>query len=162
MSVNKAILVGHVGQDPEVRYLEGGTCVANFSLATSETYKNKNGEKITNTEWHKIVVYRRLAEVVEKWVKKGSHLYIEGKIKTRTYDDKDGNKRYITEIYAENLQMLGKSSSGSDDKFKQQAEAAGITSQEKAERVQGEPSDPGDELTNPEEEDDLPFDVAPE
>lgn len=110
MSVNKVILVGNVGKDPEVRYLESNTAVCNFSLATSETYKNKAGEKVTTTEWHNIVMWRGLAEIAEKFVKKGTQLYIEGKIRTRSYDDKDGNKRYITEILADNMQMIGKRS----------------------------------------------------
>ena len=110
MSINKVILVGNVGKDPEIRYLDSGVAVANFPFATSETYKNKQGEKVTNTEWHNIVMWRGLAEVVEKYVNKGSQLYIEGKIRTRTYDDRDGNKRYITEIIGDNMQMLGRKS----------------------------------------------------
>jgi single-strand DNA-binding protein len=108
MSVNKVILVGHVGSDPEVRYLESNTPVCNIRLATSEVYKNKNGERVTNTEWHTVVLWRGLAEVAEKYVKKGTQLYIEGKIRTRSWDDKDGNKRYTTEIVADVLQLLGK------------------------------------------------------
>lgn len=108
MSVNKVILVGNVGKDPEVRYLEGGTAVCKFPLATSEVYKNKNGERITNTEWHNIVLWRGLAEIAEKYVKKGSQLFIEGRIRTRSYTDKDGNTRYITEITGDSMQMLGK------------------------------------------------------
>jgi single-strand DNA-binding protein len=113
MSVNKVILVGNVGKDPEIRHLDSGVAVANFSLATSETYIAKNGEKITTTEWHNIVLWRGLAEVAEKYVTKGRQLYIEGRIRTRNYDDKDGNKRYITEIYGDTMQMLG---SKNDDK----------------------------------------------
>lgn len=107
MSVNKVILVGHVGKDPEIRHLDSGVAVANFSLATSESYVAKNGDKVTTTEWHNIVLWRGLAEVAEKYVTKGKQLYIEGRIRTRTYDDKDGNKRYITEIYGDVMQMLG-------------------------------------------------------
>ena len=114
MSVNKVILVGFVGNDPEVRYLDSGTPVANFRLATSENYTNRSGEKVSQTEWHNIVVWRGLAEVVEKYVKKGSQLYIEGRIRTRAWDDRDGNKRYTTEIVADNLQMLGKRGETSD------------------------------------------------
>src|SRR5262245_1736424 len=95
--VNKVILVGNVGKDPEVRYLENGVAQARFSLATSESYKNKNGERVEQTEWHNIVLWRGLAEVAEKYVRKGKMLYIEGKIKTRSYGD-DNNKKYITEI----------------------------------------------------------------
>jgi single-strand DNA-binding protein len=107
MGINKVILVGNVGKDPEVRHLDNGVAVASFPLATSETYKNKENQKVTNTEWHNIVIWRGLADVVEKYVKKGSSLYIEGKIRTRSWDDKDGNKRYTTEIVADNMQMLG-------------------------------------------------------
>jgi single-strand DNA-binding protein len=123
MSVNKVILVGNVGKDPEVRYLEKGVAVAKFPLATSETYKGKDGEKVTATEWHNVVLWRGLAETVEKYVKKGSQLYIEGKIRTRSYDDKDGNKRYVTEIVADLMQMLGKrSDSPGDDRTDRSAD----------------------------------------
>ncbi|MFC2129045.1 single-stranded DNA-binding protein [Bacteroidota bacterium] len=110
MSVNKVILIGNVGKDPEVRHLENGGPVARFSLATSETFTNKNGEKVTTTEWHNVVFWRRLAEVVEKYVTKGSKLYVEGKITHRTWDDKEGNKRYTTEIVGNTMQMLDKKS----------------------------------------------------
>ena len=107
MAINKVILVGNVGKDPEVRHLDTGVAVANFPLATSETYTAKNGEKVTTTEWHNIVLWRGLAEVAEEYVTKGRQLYIEGRIRTRSNDDKDGNKRYITEIYGDVMQMLG-------------------------------------------------------
>jgi single-strand DNA-binding protein len=105
--VNKVILVGNVGKDPEVRYLENGVAVAQFTLATSEVYKDKSGNRATRTEWHNIVAWRNLAEIVEKYVKKGNPLYIEGKITSRSYDAKDGSKRYVTEIVANELKMLG-------------------------------------------------------
>jgi len=105
--INKVILLGNVGKDPEVKYFDNESSVANFSLATSETYTNKNGEKVTNTEWHNIQAWRGLAKVVEKYVKKGDLIYIEGRIKTRSYDDKDGNKKYVTEILADEMKMLG-------------------------------------------------------
>ena len=104
--VNKAILIGKVGNDPEVKHFENNS-VVNFSLATSENYKDKNGEKQTKTEWHKIVIWGKLVEVVEKYVDKGSRLYLEGKITTRSWDDKDGNKRFTTEIVCNNMTMLG-------------------------------------------------------
>ena len=115
MSVNKVILVGNVGKDPEVRHLEGGTTVARFPLATNETYTDKSGKKVTQTEWHNIVLWRNLAEIAEKYVKSGQQLYIEGKLKTTSYDDKDGNKRYTTNIVAETFRFLG-SKAKSDDK----------------------------------------------
>ncbi|MDP4185195.1 MAG: single-stranded DNA-binding protein [Bacteroidota bacterium] len=113
MSVNKVILVGNVGKDPEVRHLDSNVAVANFSLATSETYTAKNGERVTTTEWHNIVAWRGLADLAEKYVRKGRQLYIEGRIRTRSYDDKDGNKRYVTEIYADNMMFLGRKEDGS-------------------------------------------------
>ncbi|RLD37928.1 MAG: single-stranded DNA-binding protein [Bacteroidetes bacterium] len=105
--INKVILVGNLGKDPEVRTLENGAKVANFTLATSETYKNKEGQRVTTTEWHNIVLWRGLADIAERFLRKGNQVYIEGKIKSRTWDDKDGNKRYITEILGDNLTMLG-------------------------------------------------------
>ena len=108
--VNKVILIGNLGKDPEVKYLDSGVAVANFSLATTESYKNKEGERVNQTEWHNIVLWRGLAEVAEKWLKKGSSVYIEGKIKTRKWEDKDGNTRYNTEILADNMTMLGSKS----------------------------------------------------
>lgn len=107
--INKVILLGNLGKDPEVRYLEGGTAVANFSIATSESYKDKTtGEKKTVTEWHNVVLWRGLAEIAEKYLKKGNQVYIEGKLRTRKWQDKDGNNRYTTEIVGDNMQMLGK------------------------------------------------------
>jgi single-strand DNA-binding protein len=105
--VNKVILVGNLGKDPEVRYLDNGVAVANFSLATTENYKNKEGERVSQTEWHNIVLWRGLAEVAEKWLKKGSSVYVEGKIRTRKWEDKEGNTRYSTEILGDNMTMLG-------------------------------------------------------
>jgi len=105
--VNKVILIGNLGKDPEVRYLDNGVAVANFSLATTENYKNKEGERVSQTEWHNIVLWRGLAEVAEKWLKKGSSVYVEGKIRTRKWEDKDGNTRYSTEILGDNMTMLG-------------------------------------------------------
>ena len=111
--VNKAILVGNLGRDPEVRHLDNGRAVTNFSIATSETYKNRNGEKVTNTEWHNIVLWTPLAEIAEKYLKKGNQVYIEGKITTRSYDDKDGIKRYVTEVVGREMTLLGSASGGS-------------------------------------------------
>lgn len=105
--VNKVILVGRLGKDPEVRHLESGTVMAKFPLATTENYKDRNGEKVEQTEWHNIVVWRGLAEVAERFLRKGSQVYIEGRIRTRSWEDEDGNKKYMTEINADNFQMLG-------------------------------------------------------
>jgi single-strand DNA-binding protein len=110
MSVNKVILVGNVGQDPEVRYLDNNVPVCTLRMATSDVYKNKSGERVTTTEWHNVVLWRGLAEVAEKYVHKGSQIYIEGKLRTRSWDDKDKNKKYITEIVADVMQLLGKKS----------------------------------------------------
>jgi single-strand DNA-binding protein len=112
--VNKVILVGNLGKDPEVKYLEGGIAIAKFSLATTETIKDRNGNKQEQTEWHNIVLWRGLAEIAEKYLRKGQTVYLEGKIRSRSYDDKDGNKRYITEIVGENMQMIGRRPEGSE------------------------------------------------
>ncbi len=108
MSINKVILIGNVGKDPEVRYFDNGGSVANFSLATTERgYTAANGTQVPDkTEWHNIVLWRSLAEIAEKYVRKGSKVYIEGKIRTRSYDDASGNKRYITEIWGDSMELL--------------------------------------------------------
>lgn len=142
MSVNKVILVGNVGRDPETRHLDKGVAVSRFSLATTENYTSKTGEKVSNTEWHNIVAWRGLAEVVEKYVKKGTQLYIEGRLRTNSYE-KDGVKHYATEINADTLQLLGKREG--------QAEIPGQTGQTEQLQTVGEP-----DLSQP-EEDDLPF-----
>ena len=116
--VNKVILVGNLGKDPEVRYLDSGVAVANITVATTENYKNKEGERVSQTEWHDVVLWRGLAEVAEKYLKKGSSVYIEGKIRTRKWEDKEGNNRYRTEIMADNMTMLGRkpSAESTDEK----------------------------------------------
>jgi len=104
--VNKVILIGHLGKDPEVRHLEGGSTVANFTLATTETF-TRDGNRIEQTEWHNIVMWRGLAEIAEKYLTKGKQIYVEGKIRTRSWEDKEGNKKYTTEIVADTMTMLG-------------------------------------------------------
>ena len=141
--VNKVILIGNLGKDPEVRYLEGGTAVANFSLATSESYKNKNGEVITSTEWHNVVLWRGLAEISEKYLKKGSKIYVEGKLRTRSWQDQDGNNRYTTVIIGDNMTMLGGRPEGSSE------------TKPSSENTVQKPSD--NFKGSPETEDDLPF-----
>ncbi|PRY07848.1 single-strand binding protein [Pontibacter ummariensis] len=106
-SVNKVILIGNLGKDPEVRHLEGGVAVARFPIATSETFKDKSGQRQERTEWHNVVLWRGLAEVAEKYLRKGQSVYIEGRIRTNNYQDKDGIQRYSTEIVADNMTMLG-------------------------------------------------------
>ncbi len=107
-SVNRAILIGNLGKDPEVKFMPNGDAVCNFSIATSESWKDKNtGEKKEATEWHRVVVFRKLAEICGEYLKKGSSVYIEGKITTRKWQDKDGQDRYTTEIVASEMRMLG-------------------------------------------------------
>lgn len=113
--INKVILVGNVGQDPEVRYtgdVNNGTKVATLRLATTERFRGRDGNPQEHTEWHSVVVWRNQADVVEKYVKKGTQLYIEGHLRTRSWDDQNGNKRYVTEIVADTLQLLGRRSDG--------------------------------------------------
>ena len=113
--INKVILVGNVGQDPEIRYtgdVNNGTKVATLRLATTERYRDRNGNLQEHTEWHSVVVWRNTADVVEKYVKKGTQLYIEGRLRTRSWDDQTGAKRYTTEIVADTLQLLGRKSDG--------------------------------------------------
>jgi single-strand DNA-binding protein len=107
MSVNKVILVGRLGRDPETRYTGGGQAVANFSLATDETYKDKSGERQKRTEWHKIVVWGKQAEIAQQYLKKGSLIFVEGRIQSREWQDKEGQKRTSFEIVANNFRMLG-------------------------------------------------------
>lgn len=116
MSLNKVMLIGNVGKDPEIRYLDGGgqnnpnAKVANFTLATSERYRDRNGNPQERTEWHNIVAWRNSADIAEKYVKKGTQLYIEGRLRTRDWTDQSGNKRYTTEVYVDSMQLLGRKS----------------------------------------------------
>jgi single-strand DNA-binding protein len=114
--INKVILVGHLGKDPEVRQLEGGVSVASFPLATSETF-NKDGKKVEQTEWHNIVLWRSLADVAAKFLQKGKLVYIEGKLRTRSFEDKEGVKKYTTEVVAENFTMLGRKTDFEQEAF---------------------------------------------
>ncbi|MBE9585010.1 single-stranded DNA-binding protein [Mucilaginibacter sp. JRF] len=112
--INKVILIGHLGKDPEIRYLDGGVSVVSFPLATSETF-NKDGKKVEQTEWHNIVMWRSLADVAAKYLQKGKLVYIEGKLRTRSFEDKEGTKKYTTEVVAENFTMLGRKSDFEND-----------------------------------------------
>jgi single-strand DNA-binding protein len=139
--INKVILIGNLGKDPEIQRLESGVKKASFSLATTESYKNKEGQKVDHTEWHNIVLWRGLAEVAESYLKKGNTVYIEGKIRKRDYEDKDGVKRYITDIIADTMTMLGGSRrEGNGEEF----------SSSRPESVEA-----GGDI--PQQEDDLPF-----
>ena len=141
--INKVILVGNLGRDPEIRYFQDGTAVANFTIATSDSWTDKqSGEKKERTEWHRIVAFRRLAEICGEYLSKGRQVYIEGKLQTREWEDKDGNRRFTTEIVAQTMQMLGSRESGGagrqDDYYQPPGGAA--------------PQSDG-----PETEDDIPF-----
>jgi single-strand DNA-binding protein len=105
--INKAILIGNLGRDPEIRYTPSGVAVANFSIATTETWTNKDGGKENRTEWHRIVAFGKLGEICGQYLSKGKQVYIEGRIQTREWEDRDNNKRYTTEIVAQQMQMLG-------------------------------------------------------
>jgi len=113
-SVNKVILVGNVGRDPETRYMPSGDAIVNLSLATTDQWKDKNGEKQERTEWHRIVIFGKTAEIAGQYVRKGSQIYIEGRLQTRKWTDKEGQERYTTEIVADRMQMLGSRGGGGD------------------------------------------------
>ena len=147
MSINKVILVGNVGKDPEVKHLDSSLSVAHFTLATSDNYTNKSGEKVTTTEWHNIVCWRSLASLAENYIRKGSQIYLEGKIRTRSYDGPDGTKKYITEINADTIQLLGKKSDGQSSEVTKTGESAPLS----------EPNTNSGTYGNEEKEDDLPF-----
>ena len=137
-TLNKAQLIGNLGRDPEVRYTPNGTAVCNLSLATTNAWKDKAGERVEETEWHRVVFYDRLAEVVGEYLKKGRSIYVEGRLRTRKWDDKDGVAHYATEIIASDMQMLG---SKPDD----------------AKRVEGKNGDHSQHPMPPASDDDIPF-----
>lgn len=107
-SVNKVILIGNLGKDPEVRHTASGAAVANFSIATNEAWNNKDGQREERTEWHRVVTFGKLADICAQYLKRGKQVYIEGRLQTRSWDDRDGNKRYTTEIVATTMTMLGR------------------------------------------------------
>ncbi len=149
--INKVILVGNLGKDPEVRHLESGAVVANFSIATSEYYTDKSGQRITQTEWHNVVLWRRNAEVAEKYLTKGKQVYIEGKLRTRNWTDRDGVTRYTTEVVGDVLQLLGARQDGDSERNAAQVQdqtASTSTAQPTANEPELAPGTP---------EDDLPF-----
>lgn len=150
--VNKVILIGNLGADPEVRHLQNGATVANFRIATSETYKDRQtGEKREQTEWHNIVAWRGLGEITEKYLRKGSKVYVEGKLRTRTWQDRDGNTRYTTEVHAEEMTLLDRPSGERQDMGGATAPASAAPAPRAAEPVGAAPAG------LPHEMDDLPF-----
>lgn len=144
-SVNKVILIGNLGKDPETRYMPNGEAVTNVTLATSENWKDKNGEKQEKTEWHRVTFYRKLAEIAGEYLKKGSQVYVEGRLETRKWQDKDGHDRYTTEIIADKMQMLG--SRGGSNSFEVMDKEGG--------KPAGKPAKGGGEFDD--FEDDIPF-----
>jgi single-strand DNA-binding protein len=123
-SVNKVIIVGNLGRDPEVRYLPEGGAITNISVATTDTWKDKSGEKQERTEWHRVAFFGKLAEIAGEYLKKGSQVYVEGALRTRKWQDKEGKERYTTEIVADRMQMLGSRGGGSEPMAREPAAAA--------------------------------------
>jgi single-strand DNA-binding protein len=144
--VNKAIILGSLGQDPDIRYTAGGAAVANISIATNEQWKDKeSGEMQERTEWHRVVFFGRLAEIVGEYLRKGSQVYVEGRIQTRKWQDKEGKDRYTTEIVANEMQMLGSKSGGSTASFDQSPQQ------------QPSPATSSENNSNDDFDDDIPF-----
>lgn len=150
--LNKVMLIGNLGKDPEERRLESGTVMAKFPLATNETYKDREGNRVKQTEWHNIVVWRRQAEVAMQYLKTGSMIYLEGRIKTRSWEDQDGNKKYMTEIHADNFQMLDKKDDNTGGGYSSGSSSTQSSNQPQQPTNVPEPSPGGGD-----EEDDLPF-----
>ena len=151
-TLNKVMLIGHTGDDVKMHYFEGGGSIGRFPLATNEVYTNKtNGERISSTEWHNIVVRNKAAEICEKYLKKGDKVYIEGRIKTRKWQDDKGNERYSTEIQCTDFTFLTPKDSGG------QNDSSGQSSYQSQNQAHGSTSSQTASTTNQEEEDDLPF-----
>jgi single-strand DNA-binding protein len=156
VSVNNVILIGRLGKDPEVRYMPNGDAVANTSLATSENWKDKSGEKQEKTEWHNLIFFRRLAEIAGEYLKKGSQIYVEGKLQTRKWQDKEGNDKYTTEIIVNEMQMLSskrESDSGDVSGAKPDMSGAANPATKKA---------PATNSSFDNFDDDIPFNPAPD
>ena len=146
-SVNKVILIGNLGADPELRYTNTGSAVANFRIATTEQWTDKNGEKQEQTEWHRIVAWGKLGEICGRYLKKGRSVYVEGRLQTRAWEDQTGNKRYTTEIVAQSMKMLGRPTEGGD---------AGESTWERTQPAPAEEM-PDIPVGTPASDDDLPF-----
>ena len=153
--INKVILVGNLGKDPEVRVLESGTKVAKFTMATNENYRDKNNEWQTVTEWHNVILWRYLADSAERNLKKGSLVYVEGKLTSRKYQDKEGNDRYVTEVVANILRALDRRDSQGGDSYMPSDEDDPFTSRTSSSTSTSSPS--SESSQSDEEEDDLPF-----
>jgi len=149
MALNKVLLIGNVGKDPEVRHLEGGASVATITLATTERFKDKTGSSKELTEWHTVIAWRQLSDLAENYIRKGSQIYVEGRIRSRSYDDQNGVKRYVTEILADNIQLLGKKADGS-------APSSGYSNPTPAQATAAQPA-PAPASDFDEGADDLPF-----
>jgi single-strand DNA-binding protein len=150
--VNKVTLIGRLGKDPVLKHFSNDNAIAEFSLATDDSYKNKEGQKVEQTDWHNIKIpTKRLAEIAEKYLKKGSLVYIEGKIRYRQYDDKDGNKKYITEIIADNFKMLDSKKEGGGGNYDNGGGSSYSTNNNQTSRNQEAP------VNTPAADDDLPF-----
>jgi len=157
-SINKVMLIGNLGKDPEIRYMPSGDAIANLTLATTENWKDKSGEKQEKTEWHRVSMFGRMAEIAGEYLKKGSSVYIEGKLQTRKWQDKEGNDRYTTEIVANEMKMLGGRASGGDigmDKPASNVSAGGAKPSRPAGNSSPAPSTGGSGFDDM--EDDIPF-----
>lgn len=156
MALNKVLLIGNVGKDPEIRHLQGGASVATITLATSERYRDKNGETRELTEWHTIIAWRQLADLAENFIRKGSQIYVEGKIRSRSWDDQNGQKRYVTEIQADAIQLLGRRT---DNPASQGQQGYGQPQTHHAAPAQGQQTTPivSSADLNDDGTDDLPF-----
>ncbi len=156
--LNKAMIIGNLGQDPELRYTPSGVAVANFSVATSEKWKDKDGNDQEKTEWHRVVIWRKLAEICGEYLKKGSKVYLEGKLQTRSWEDDNGVKRYATEIVVNQMQMLDRKASGATPPAPDDSQAPpSTTTGQSSSPEQEQPKDAAQTPVKEEEENDLPF-----
>ncbi len=149
--LNKAILIGNLGADPETRYMQDGTCVCNIRIATTERFKDRNGERQERTEWHRVVLWGKLGEIANQYLHKGSQVYIEGKIETRKWQDRDGNDKYTTEIRARDMKMLGGKSEGGSPRSQAPAEKSAQTAST------GDPFADSPAFSDVPVDDDIPF-----
>lgn len=156
MALNKVLLIGNVGKDPEIRHLESGASVATITLATSERFKDRNGEMKEVTEWHTVIAWRQLADLASNYIRKGSQIYVEGKIRSRSWDDQNGQKRYVTEIQADSIQLLGRRSDSQSTQVQPYSAPAAAPQQQFAAPAQTTPIVSPSDLTD-DGTDDLPF-----